>query len=745
MKKIGVMLVFIMLAFGSGFVIAEEFENCDEECTNFFSVSMPACENAGKIIEGEYPDCVCEWDCESANVLDVDDKGRELEDEEKCMARCMMDIGLIPGQDCGPGTDNKLGCAGCVEECEMWKVDTTQYEEIFDDVRKEYVEEDVVNPGITPDSIFYFLDGISESREEKIAEVEAMIAQSDFDSARKALLKYKEHAEKFIDDPDPEKRDESRRAAASIHRMLEKIKENVPEDDREEFYEDVLDTEGGIVTAVEISFKIKDLCVQLAELDPEKYHEVCRSDDDSSDWQKKLDKDLTKEQREEAKKFGKIMSRCFKTSGQDCACEDISFYDFSLACEKAAPLAIACDVEGDETACDELDNLDMPGLPDYLQDVMDDLEEQYSEGKYGMHMPSECVEAGVKTPKECGKIMIKEHSPIECRSALLESGCERESECREICDKIMFELHSPSECIEKGFTDPKECAEFMDNFRGPGGPEHFGGGKDCMQIEDKMERLDCFENAVGDMGNHYGVGGKFEGGEGEITWQCKENRIHWAPDCEKFMREEWPEQERKRMEKGDMRREQEGDWRVKEKECADKCVAEQKPWDYYGGECVCKDRDFEDYSGPGDDYHEGPSCDDCASQCPGASRTGCGPGGCECYYDGDEYNEPDYEEPEYSQGEGPGEPEVYTGPENTVEPPSEGDSGSSNVESEGESDGDSSDAEEGGDDGSNEGGRGFRASDFVVEVQSENNFKRDRELEIGSLDPKGKRLIWDET
>ena len=40
--------------------------------------------------------------------------------------------------------------------------------------------------------------------------------------------------------------------------------------------------------------------------------------------------------------------------------------------------------------------------------------------------------------------------------------------------------------------------------------------------------------------------------------------------------------------------------------------------------------------------------DDCASQCPGASGTGCGPNGCECYY-----NDP---EPQYAEGEGPGEP-----------------------------------------------------------------------------------------
>ena len=74
--------------------------------------------------------------------------------------------------------------------------------------------------------------------------------------------------------------------------MLGRIKEDLSEDEREEFYEDVLDSEGGIVTSVEISSKIKELCVQLAELDPVEYSKMCRSDDDAPKWQKKLDKDF---------------------------------------------------------------------------------------------------------------------------------------------------------------------------------------------------------------------------------------------------------------------------------------------------------------------------------------------------------------------------------------------------------------------------------------------------------------------
>ena len=44
----------------------------------------------------------------------------------------------------------------------------------------------------------------------------------------------------------------------------------------------------------------------------------------STDDKWKLDKDLTGEQREVAKNFVNIMKQCFKTSGKDCKCDDVT-------------------------------------------------------------------------------------------------------------------------------------------------------------------------------------------------------------------------------------------------------------------------------------------------------------------------------------------------------------------------------------------------------------------------------------
>jgi hypothetical protein len=542
-------------------------------------------------------------------------------------------------------------------------------DDFFDDIEEDLTEDEldkiknVGTGGIGPDSPFYFIDEMlanlfGESREEKIAEIKTMIEKGKYDAAEVALKKYQERVEKFMKNARPEDRDMARREAAGIRRILRGVEERMAPEEREVFVEDFADviigSERNIVTAVEISSKIKELCQSLSELDPEKYKEICRSDDESPKWQKELDQELTKEQKEEAKKFGRIMGQCFKTSGRDCACDDISFYDFSVACSKAAPLAAACD-SGDEGACDELGSLDMPRLPDYLQDVFDELEGDVSEAKYDMHMPRECVEAGATSPKECGRIMIKEHAPLECREALLEANTNSESEGREICDRIMMEKHAPK-CVEKGISDPEECANFMDNLREDDfegqmvdgsmgrGPRDMGPpGRDCMSLENSDERLKCFENAVGDTGNRYGIGDKFKDGEGEITWQCKEHMIHWGPDCETFMREEWPKLGEQKQEELDKERREREEYDFLPEDCKKIGAVSKEACDKHM-------RDVEEM---------GPGCDDCSSQCPGASRTDCINNRCECFYedkdperrDGEpQYGDNDFVESECNNG-----------------------------------------------------------------------------------------------
>jgi len=623
--------LILMISLFSVMVVAEddnvaqdEFNNCDDYCNDFWMSAMPECPGE-EATSGTYPDCECGWECDEEESEDFDENN--INDEE------------------------------------MNDADSEKNNEVWEEIGEEYQDEKEISSSIP---VFEFIlqnfRGELENRERRVGDIRKHIKNGDFEKARKSLKEYWKYVEGLEEEIDPEKRDEARMSAARIRKALKEIESEIPEGDREEFIDDIINNEEGIITAVEISSKIKELCSQLAELDPSEFERVCNIDDNAPKWKKKKYKEWTEEQRKEAEAFGSIMKECFRTSGRECGCEKITFYDFSVACEKASSFAVECD-EGNEDSCLALDELEMPELPEHLQEVFDEVEAK--EAQYEMHMPYECVEAGATTPKECSKIMIEKGAPEECKQALLDSGCEEERECRKICDKIMFDLHTPRECIDKEINNPDECARYMDSFKGDMGPRGPGFGPDCMSIKEPMERLKCFEGKLTESGNYYGPGDKGPEG-GEITWQCKEHRIHWPPDCDKFMREELPKLQ---MKDGERRSEE---IMKRERECADKCERENAAWDFTGGYCKCSN-----YQEGGENFERregdqmGPLCDDCASKCPSKSGqrlrgTGCGPNGCECYYESDEpqyspeYNEPEYSEPESSPEPAP-EPSPITG------------------------------------------------------------------------------------
>ena len=232
-----------------------------------------------------------------------------------------------------------------------------------------------------------------------------------------------------------------------------------------------------------------------------------------------------------------------KTNGADCKCDDISFKDFALRCSIIAPLADACENKGDKASCEKMDDAtngmeDL--LPEHLQDAFADVEDEINKEQFGKFMPKECVEAGAKTPADCAIVMIEEHAPEECKAELKKQKVTNEHDARRICEGIMFAKNTPKECIDAGIKDPRECATLMckNNFpekcvnaglscedrnaprrceeimrsEGPGKEgQGFAFGKSCSGIHDKEERLKCFDevatNVQGagkELSGHYG-------------------------------------------------------------------------------------------------------------------------------------------------------------------------------------------------------------------------------------------------
>jgi len=556
--------------------------DCDDYCNDFWTAAMPTCPGE-QATSGVYPDCECGWKC-----FDEEDKK--------------------------------------------------------EDIFKGYEGEELkIKAGTTPGSPLYFIDRFFDRfadeltvKEERIAEIKALVEAGDVESAKGILKDYMELAEELEHEVDPDRKEDVKRSAAAIRNAMKDIRDKLPPGERGDFVSEIMSKEHSIATSAEISSKIKELCKELSELDPLEYSSVCKTKDDSPKWQQKLDKKLTKEQVNEAKKFGKIMKSCFDSSGKDCRCDEIPFPDFANACSKAAPLAAACETENDEDACNKLDNLEMPRLPPHLQEVMENLEGgDVMESKFDLHMPPEC--AGVSSPKECKKIMIKRHAPEECREALLAADVENEMESRKICDKIMMEKHAP-ECSEKGITDPDECARFMDKLGG----EHKGPRIDfnCKKIENPEERLECYDKASSQAKGYKGHDDEdYEG-------PCMTEK-DWK-DKKKECRDLYGNNAGDKPIKGDSG---DGYECVIDAECVDfsqpddNCLKDE---DWKAKKQECRDLYGE---GAGDEpimgdsgngyrcavdikcIDFGPKCEDCESKCPGAYKTDCINNECKCYYE----------------------------------------------------------------------------------------------------------------
>ena len=432
-----------------------------------------------------------------------------------------------------------------------------------DDFEEDFSDSELgSDEGITPDSGFYFVDEFFDQfsdevkvREEKIAEIREMIKEGKIEAAKKALERYKEYADKLEKESDPQKSEEVKRGAAAIRNTLKEIESQIPENERREFVDDVLEKERKIVTSTEISHKIRELCESLSKLDPIEYSRICKSGEDSPEWQRKLDRKLTKEQEKEAREFFNIMSQCFKTP-KECRCNDIKITAFAEQCNVIAPLAAECQ-DGNQNSCEKMDEVGDPIdlLPDYLQEVMEDVERKYGDAEFGLYIPEECSKEGVKTPEDCMKIMFRLNAPEECVKALDDGKIDlsNEREARKACEEIMFKENAPEECVEAGLKDPKECGKLMfkthaaeecveagltgenkgdekkcrlimeSQGKGPDGEGPPALGVRCKNIENSEERLKCYDSAL------EGAGRELE--EREFRREEFKNGEFKSPEC----------------------------------------------------------------------------------------------------------------------------------------------------------------------------------------------------------------------
>ncbi len=342
-----------------------------------------------------------------------------------------------------------------------------------------------IEPGITPDNPLYFIDDLAEKvsigndpekalayREEKIAEAKAMVEEGKPEEAEKVLdtaLNYGEVLEKEVS---PEIKRKVEESSEKMQYVLEGLREESNKNNWEKVGEGLdknIEKEKKIATATELVFKINELCETLAKIDPLQYSDNCRAKGSSPNWMKEKDKELTKEQENEAKIFFEKLSECFE-SPENCNCEGMGIQKFEDFCLEKSKLGAECK-KGDKDACDDFQSGGDPSdmLPNYLVPILKKAESKYMKAEFGIYMPDECEKEGARTLEECNKIMFKLNSPGECLDARLD-GESKEDEIK--CKRIMFEKNTPEECIKAGITKddkdaPRKCAKLMFSKRAP--------------------------------------------------------------------------------------------------------------------------------------------------------------------------------------------------------------------------------------------------------------------------------------
>ena len=362
------------------------------------------------------------------------------------------------------------------------KVPEVTDKELYEDVVDAKLEE---SAGLTPDNPLYFAEGIIEDilvgdnpqraleyKEEKIREVQEMVAEGKVEEAKEALERAEKFSEILEKEVSPEIEKRARESSKAVKDIFKNLEKDITDDKWKEVKGQIKKQEkqeDRIAKAAKVSSKIQALCQELASLDPHEYARICKTQDDAPSWRKNLDTKLTAEQEEEAKAFFATMSQCFENPAE-CQCSEISVKSFAEKCEVIAPLAAKCQT-GDKDACEDMEEIDDPIelLPDYLQDVLEDLEDDYGESKHSLHVPKECEDAGVTERVACTKIMFKLHAPPECQKALEDGTIDitNERDARKQCEAIMFKLDAPQECIEAGLTDHKECGKVMFKLDAP--------------------------------------------------------------------------------------------------------------------------------------------------------------------------------------------------------------------------------------------------------------------------------------
>ena len=243
------------------------------------------------------------------------------------------------------------------------------------------------------------------------------------------------------------------------------IKENL----NLEFFEKYLTEEQKTKLVIEHSEKIFDYCEELAKQDYELMLKDEKCQNNAPDWledevNNKI-KEVQKQDSEEIKKQIEITMNNPKNSD----CDEISLTSERARCEKFKALAIRCEFQNDESACEEI------GM---FKDVQTNEREDYEKEIIEKYLPAECSEAGVRDGEECKKLILTLNQPeTECMKNGEYIGDEN---CK---DKLVNQGNVVEECVIDGkLVDPEQCLNIVKEKNKPTGEEFELMSGECKEM-----------------------------------------------------------------------------------------------------------------------------------------------------------------------------------------------------------------------------------------------------------------------
>jgi hypothetical protein len=217
--------------------------------------------------------------------------------------------------------------------------------------------------------------------------------------------------------------------------------------------------------SMNISEKVFSYCDELAMQDYASMQkdEKCKS----YVWMENKIKQRLTEEQENAKGEIETQVQVCMNNPQGCNCDNIKLLSEKTKCEEYKSLAIKCEFQNDNSACEEIK----------IFNPQDTERAKYEKEIMEKYLPAECSEAGVRDGEECKKLILTLNQP---KSECMENGVYvGEENCKE---KLVDGGDVIKECVVDGkLVDPEQCRNIIKEGNKPTGEEFTLMSGECKE------------------------------------------------------------------------------------------------------------------------------------------------------------------------------------------------------------------------------------------------------------------------